>query len=232
VLRVLSMNLASAGVRPSEVDRLLHALAPGVVVVQEAGPAHAGVLARRFPVAEVDPLPRASGMGIAVSHPATIWRLPMSYRDAYVADVSVADGVTVEIINVHFAAPHMRPFWRALARRRRQLRALEAHLVAHRRPRAVIGDLNATPVWPVYRRLRSWLADGAVEAARRAGARPARTWGPGGSRLLRIDHVLVESLEVVAVSVHPIPGSDHSALLVDLARDDESTAESHARQLE
>jgi len=125
----------------------------------------------------------------------------------------------VEIVNVHFAAPHMLPVRLALARRRSQLRMLVTHLDAARRPRAVVGDFNATPSWPVYRRLGARLGDAAVEAARRRGTRPARTWRPfpGSPRLLRIDHALVEALRVLDVAVHPIPGSDHSALVVDIA---------------
>jgi hypothetical protein len=38
---------------------------------------------------------------------------------------------------------------------------------------------------------------------------------------LRIDHALVHGLGILTVEVHPIPGSDHSALLADLAPDGE-----------
>jgi endonuclease/exonuclease/phosphatase family metal-dependent hydrolase len=222
-LRVLSMNLANDRARLSGIATLLEELDPDVVAAQELSPPQAELLGRLLPFGKLDPARDYTGMGIALRQPAITWRLPMPYRDAYVAEISLPgrarDGDGVEIINVHFAAPHMLPFRLTQARRRGQLQALLAHLDAARRPRAVVGDLNATPLWPVYRRLRARLGDAAVEAARRRGARPARTWGPrpDSSRLLRIDHALVQAIRVLDVTVHPLPGSDHSVLLVDLS---------------
>jgi endonuclease/exonuclease/phosphatase (EEP) superfamily protein YafD len=223
-LRVLSMNLRNGGAGVSELARLIEVLAPDVVAVQELGPEQADLLGRRFSFGKLDAARDFTGMGLALRFPATVWRMPMSYRPAYVAEITLPGeppgAEAVEIINVHFAAPHVPPPWRAHARRREQLRVLEAHLDASRRPRAVVGDLNATPLWPIYRRLRVHLTDAAVQAARQRGARPARTWGPrpGTPRLLRIDHALIEGLGILGVEVHPIPGSDHSALLLDITR--------------
>jgi endonuclease/exonuclease/phosphatase family metal-dependent hydrolase len=216
------MNLANGGAGLSGMTTLLDALQPDVVAVQELVPPQAELLARLFQFGKLDPSSDFTGMGIALRHPANIWRLPMPYRDAFVAEISppgwTGNGRPIEIVNVHIAAPHAALPWRTLARRRGQLRALEAHLDLSTRPRAVVGDLNATPMWPVYRRLRARLADAAVEASRHRGAPPARTWGPGPGtpRLLRIDHALVQEMRVLDVQVHPIPGSDHSALLVDI----------------
>ena len=218
------MNLANDRARLSGIATLLEKLDPDVVAAQELSPRQADLLGRLLPFGKLDPAHDYTGMGIALRHPAITWRLPMPYRDAYVAEIPLperaGDGDGIEIINVHFAAPHIRPFRVAQARRRGQLRALVAHLDTARRRRAVVGDLNATPLWPVYWRLRMRLGDAAVEAARRRGGRPARTWGPrpdSPRRLLRIDHALVHAIRVLDVAVHPIPGSDHSALLVDLA---------------
>ena len=83
----------------------------------------------------------------------------------------------------------------------------------------LVGDLNATPVWPVYRHLAARLTDAAVAASRRHGRPTQRTWGPwpGSPRLFRIDHALVHGVAVDDVRVLPLPGGDHCALVVDLA---------------
>ena len=80
------------------------------------------------------------------------------------------------------------------------------------------GDLNATPLWPAYRRLRTRFDDAAAEAARRIGRKPEGTWGPwsGSARLFRIDHMLVQGLVAIESRVLPLRGSDHSALVADL----------------
>ena len=85
-----------------------------------------------------------------------------------------------------------------------------------------MGDLNATPLWPVYRRLTRRLQDGAWDRRarqRRAARADVGPW-PGAPRLLRIDHVLVRGVTVSAVRVVDLPGSDHSALVVDLTLPD------------
>ncbi|HSF01454.1 MAG TPA: endonuclease/exonuclease/phosphatase family protein, partial [Solirubrobacterales bacterium] len=135
-LRVISTNLANGRAAPSAIERLVDALDPDVFAVQELSAAQARVLERRFPHGKLDPAHDSMGMGIALRHPGTVWRLPLSYRDACVAELPSPTGVgrDTEIVNVHIAAPHIQPLWRTLARRRQQLRALEAHLEASRRP--------------------------------------------------------------------------------------------------
>jgi endonuclease/exonuclease/phosphatase family metal-dependent hydrolase len=215
------MNLASGRARLSGIETLLDELEPDVVAAQELAPPQAEVLARRFSFGKLDPAYDFTGMGIALRQPANTWRLPMPYRDAFVAEIPLAETTgshdRVEILNVHIAAPHMMPPWLTWSRRRGQLRALETHVAATARPRAIVGDLNATSLWPVYRRLRAHLADAAVEWGRERGTRPAPTWGPRAPRLFRIDHALVQGLRVIDVQVRPIQDSDHSALAVDVS---------------
>jgi len=87
------------------------------------------------------------------------------------------------------------------------------------RRRAVVGDFNATPLWPVYRRLATRLTDAAAHVARREGRRAPRTWGPSSRspRILRIDHAFVNRLTVEGVRAVSVRGADHSALIVDLS---------------
>jgi endonuclease/exonuclease/phosphatase family metal-dependent hydrolase len=209
-------------VDPAIFARLVADLGADVVAVQELMPAQAEALAAVLPFGRLDPATNYRGLGIARRTPGVVTRLPLEYRDAYRTEVELGSA-RVEIVNVHVAAPHAGLPWRALPARRAQLRGLEAHLAASpERCRVLVGDLNATPLWPVYRRLTRRLQDGAWEAVRGNGARPGRTWGPwpGAPRLLRIDHVLVCGVAVSAVRVVDLPGSDHSALVADLTLPD------------
>ena len=220
----MSANLANGGADPEAFAQLVRVIEPDVVAVQELAPEQAEALRRVLPFGRLEPARDHSGMGIALRWPGTARRLLLPYRPAWVAELPPGEGSSgaeaIEIVNVHIAAPHGLPFWRALGRRHGQLQGLEAYLdTAPRRRRAVVGDLNATPLWPVYRRLAARFTDAATEAARWNGGHLRATWGPwaGSPRLLRIDHVFVSWLAVHSLRVAPIEGSDHSALVVDLS---------------
>ncbi len=219
----MSANLANSGADPEAFAQLVRVIEPDVVAVQELAPEQAEALRGVLPFGRLEPARDHTGMGIALRWPGTARRLLLPYRPAWVAElppVAATSGAeAIEIVNVHIAAPHAPAFWRALGRRRGQLQSLEAYLdTTPRRRRAVVGDLNATPLWPLYRRLAARFTDAAVEAAGRNGGHLRATWGPwpGSPRLLRIDHVLVSGLAVRSLQVAPIEGSDHSALVVDL----------------
>jgi len=219
-LRVVTANLYNDRADPDVFARLMGDLEADVVAVQELGPAQAAALARVLPFGALEPARNHMGSGVALRRPGRVARLALPFRSGWVAEVAPPAGPPVEIVNVHVLAPHYMPTWRALAIRRAQLRALLAYLdSAPPRPRALLGDLNATPAWPVYRRLAARFADAAVEAARANGGGPQATWGPWPSapRLFRLDHCLVAGLVALRAQVVDLPGSDHSALVVDLA---------------
>jgi len=220
--RLVTANLWNGGADPAAFARLVQEVGADVVAVQELTAAQAEALSAVLPFGQLEPASDYRGMGVALRRPGTVWRLPFPRCGAWIAELPVdgADGGTIEVLNVRLVAPHVQPTWRTLACRRSQLRALEAYVDANPRPhRALVGDLNSTPLWPLYRRLARRFRDAAVEAARRNGHRPARTWGPwpGAPRLLRIDHVLIAGLATEGARVLHLPGSDHSALVVDLA---------------
>lgn len=223
VVRVLTANLWNGGADPEAFAELVQACGADVVCAQELAPDQADALGRVLPHGALAPARDNSGMGIALRRPAALERLPLPCRDAHVARLHPSDwpelGAPLEVIGVHILGPHVWPPWRAWPLRRRQLRALERYLAGDpERPRLLVGDLNATPLFAVYRRLAARLRDAHHEAARRRGARPASTWGPtpGFPRLLRIDHALAASVQVEDVRVLAVPGADHSALLVEL----------------
>jgi endonuclease/exonuclease/phosphatase family metal-dependent hydrolase len=218
--RLLTANLANGAADPSAFADLVEAAEPDVVVVQELAPAQAEALARVLPFGKLEPARDHHGMGIALRAPGSVRRLSLPYRSAVVAELAwPEDDDPVEVLNLHLAAPHVHPVVQRFFDRRGQVRDVIAHLGATpRRRRVLAGDLNATPLWPAYRRLRAHLLDAVADAARRSGRRPQRTWGPwsGSARLLRIDHVLVQGLAATATRVLPLRGSDHSALIADL----------------
>jgi endonuclease/exonuclease/phosphatase (EEP) superfamily protein YafD len=219
LLRLISAHLRLGGADPAALADLLERENAAIVAVLELGAVLAETLGRLLPPGKLAPTPDGLGLGIALRRPAVVERLPLPVRDARVARLEAEDWPElegrIEILNVHIAAPHTRDWhWRG-----GQVAGLEAYLEKVPGPRVLVGDLNATPLWPVYRRLAAWLDDGARIVAARAGRAPRPTWGPteGAPRLLRIDHVLVDAVEVHDVRVVSLPGSDHSALVVDLA---------------
>jgi endonuclease/exonuclease/phosphatase family metal-dependent hydrolase len=227
VIRCVSANLMNGGADPQAFAQLVMALEADVVAVQEIGPEQAEALRRVLSYGRLEAARDHSGMGIALRRPGSINRLPLHHRDAWIAALQPvhwpAAQVSIEVVNVHMAAPHRPSFWSSGARRRRQLRGLQTYLDASpHSPRLLVGDLNSTPLWPVYRRLTSRLADAASLVARRHGTRCAATWGPrpAGRRLARIDHALISGVDVEDFRVVRIEGSDHSAIVVDIRADE------------
>jgi endonuclease/exonuclease/phosphatase (EEP) superfamily protein YafD len=218
-LRILSANLANGKADASAFADLIEAVEPDVVTVQELVPIQAEALARVLPFGKLEPQLDHHGMGIALRAPGSVRRLELPYRSGFVAEIPRPDEQPIEILNIHLAAPHIFPVIPRIFDRRGQIRWIFAHMDASpRRRRVLVGDFNATPSWPAYRRLRGRFDDAAEQAARRIGREPGRTWGPwsGSPRLLRIDHVLVQGLVGTGSRVLPLRGSDHSALVAEL----------------
>ena len=222
--RIVSANLWNGGAEPDAFANLVLRLEADAVATQELSPEQADALARVFPHGMLEPARNYTGMGIALREPAHLRRLKLPHRDARIADISCerpsGARLELELLNVHVRAPHWVPGVRTLTQRAGQLRGLLRHLAAspHRR-RVLVGDLNATPMWPVYRKLAARLSDAAVLAAERHARAVQPTWGPwaGSPRLLRIDHALVHGVAVEDFQVVPIDGGDHCAIVVDIA---------------
>lgn len=223
-IRILTANLWNGGADPEAFADLVCALAVDVVCVQELTPEQADAISRVMPHGELQPNHTFTGMGIALRLPARLDRVPLACRDVRVATLDPGEwpglAAPLEVANLHMAAPHT--WWPrlGLAMRMQQMRDLMPWLQRADAPsqRVMVGDFNATPAWPVYRQIASVLEDAAVRVARRRGEVPAPTWGPwsGSPRLLRIDHAMIEGVEAEDVRVVHVPGSDHSAIVVDV----------------
>lgn len=226
-LRILTANLWNGRADPEGFAALVEQECVDVACVQELSPEQAEALATLLPYGALEPARDYTGMGIALRQPAEVRHLPLVYRPVRTARLDPKDwpGLVepMAIWNVHVRAPHSFPQHASWAIRREQLRGLLEHVgrapAGHRL--LLAGDFNATPVWPLYRRVAQELDDVALAVARRTGRRPPRTWGPSWRhaprlRLLRIDHVFARGLEVSQVRRLPVPGSDHDALCVDV----------------
>ena len=223
-LRVFTGNLKNGEADASALGELLRACDPDVAVFQELSPAQADVIGTVFSHGQLEPARDFTGMGIALRGPASFGRVPLVYRDARVARLAVPDWpqlpAPIEIADVHISSPTASPWWGQPWRRTRQVQGLDAYLAASRgSARVVLGDFNATPAWPVYRRVARHLEDLAATHARRVGKAPAPTWGPrvGGAAWLRIDHCFGRGVEVEDVEVVEIRGSDHRGVVVGLS---------------
>lgn len=227
-LRILTANLWNGRADPEGFAALVEREGVDVACVQELAPEQAAPLAEVLPHGALEPDRDYRGMGIALRQPADVAQLPLRYRPLRTACLDPKDwpGLAdpVAVWNVHVRAPQGFPQHVSWATRRAQLRGLLEHVsgAAAGRRLVLVGDFNATPAWPLYRRVARELDDVALATARRSGRRPARTWGPRWPRvprvrLLRIDHAFARGVEVSRVRRLPVPGSDHDALCVDVA---------------
>ena len=232
--RIVSANLRVGGVDPGWLLDFVRALHADVVVLQEAAPRHFEALAHELPHGGFDVRAgrdgrvhrRHTGVGVALRHPAETVSVPMPWRPARHAPLDPAHWPGLErpldVWGVHIAAPHLyTPPLYPFVMRRRQVRVLEDHVLApgaERRGTVMVGDFNATPAWPVYRRLVAHFTDAAVAVAQRQGRDALPTWGPwpGAPRLLRIDHGLVHDVAPLDFQVVALAGSDHSAVVMDV----------------
>lgn len=213
MLRVMSANLLNGRADPDALAGIIDRLQPDVVAAQELGPNAAEVIAQRLPYGLLHPALDCSGIGLASTDPIQVERHPLPHRDAMLAEGDLT------VWSVHLANPIGLP--PPVRQRPAQVAALE-EAIDPDRPTLLVGDLNATPSWPAYRRLTRRMRDGVADWAQRNGRGPARTWGyrPGFRAILRIDHALVSHAVVRSAQVVEIPGSDHRALVVDVEKGD------------
>jgi endonuclease/exonuclease/phosphatase (EEP) superfamily protein YafD len=221
-LRVATVSLRLGRVPARPVLDLVCRYDVDVLSVQELTPPAekrllAAGLAELLPHAHVVParpgaVPSASG-AVWSSRPfAATDVVPGSFEQPGVR-IARDSGPDVEIVAVHTMPPAVSAA---------QVRAWSADLAALPSPepgvlRVLAGDFNATLD---HAALRAVLARGYVDAARTAGRARAWTWRPLHAPFprLTLDHVLVDPrIGVAALTLAAVRGSDHRALVAELA---------------
>lgn len=217
MVRVMTINLCRGHADVADFVGVLDRYRPDVVAVQELGRAHASVLGQRFGFGVLHPDHGGEGHGLVSSMPMTVGRLALPGRSGLQGEARASWG-RFNVIAVHLLNPV--DAW--LARgpfRRRQVAALCDLLDADPTDRILLGDLNATPGWPAYRQLTKRLTDAVAQWGEAHSVPPPCTWArrAGAPSRLRIDHVFASGLGARHVEVVDVKGSDHRALIVDMA---------------
>ncbi|HEX7746662.1 MAG TPA: endonuclease/exonuclease/phosphatase family protein, partial [Micromonosporaceae bacterium] len=218
--RLLTANLLAGAADSAEVVRLVRTHRVDVLTLQEFTPRaqeqlHRNGLTALLPYRQATPEAGTTGSAVYSRFPLTkggTRRNEGGFNQAY-GSLAVPGAPPVLAESAHPMAPYaisvLPSWWRDL---RAQPRAMPEGPL-----RVLAGDFNATLD---HAALRALLDTGYVDAAAAAGAGLAGTWGPyDGDPIppVVIDHVLVDRrIGVRAVSVHPLPGSDHRAVFAEL----------------
>jgi endonuclease/exonuclease/phosphatase (EEP) superfamily protein YafD len=207
-MRILSVNLYLGRADPTAVVALAREHDVDVLSLQElsaegAELLYAAGIADVLPHCQFEILEQSHGSGLAARHPLVKRDLAgPSIMAQPSALVDLPGTAEIEVVAVH-PYPPVRPH--GAANWRRELAGLP-------RPgepvRVLAGDFNATVDHRALRRL------GYRDAAALMGAGLRPTWG----RLVQLDHILVDNRCVVTeFRVLPVPGSDHHAVLAEVA---------------
>jgi endonuclease/exonuclease/phosphatase family metal-dependent hydrolase len=219
-LDIVTSNLRFGSADPAALVDLVRDEGADVLCVQELTPQEAAqlriagvrdLLPHRFLIAA----PHSDGSGIYARYPVHAigtGRLDAPGFGMAHAAVRVPTVGSVELASVHPMPPTAAS---AIDEWTAGLEALP-RATPDAGLRILAGDFNATLD---HAELRDILDSGYVDAADAAGEGLVTTW-PGGGVFpppVTIDHVLAdERIEVGAVSVHDVPGSDHQAVSVKL----------------
>jgi endonuclease/exonuclease/phosphatase family metal-dependent hydrolase len=212
----MTANVLEDAVDTALLGDLIDRMDPDLVFLQEMTEGAAGVLADRFKHHFLFPSAEFEGRGVASKLEAQFGSLDLPWRPGTWARVEV-DGKSLTAAGVHMSNPIQFPWWRSVRERRDQVDSLLEWIERQDADALILaGDMNATPRWPLYRRLSASLDDLALAAAGDVGPEPTWGWRPGWPRLLRIDHIFGSGVKAVATRVEPVKGSDHHALFVDI----------------
>lgn len=219
-LTLLSFNSGGDRVDPRALARMIARARPDVVVLLELGTRTAKTLdaaglatayPHRLVAASERPL---DGAGLYSRLPLAEARWLQTVTGAMPGATVLVGGVPVRVQGVHVAPP----LGRSVGRWQAEHAALATLARDRSGPLVLAGDFNAGRQHPEW---RSVVAAGLTDADEARGRGLVRTWPDDHvllPDLLDLDHVLVSpGLVVLDVRDAPGLGSDHRALLADLA---------------
>lgn len=211
--RLLTANLLHGRSDPAAFARVVANHDPDVVVVQELGPGPADVLASAYPNVHLRPALDFTGRGVASRFEGAMGDIEMPGRVGVGASLAVDEEI-VRVAGVHLLNPVHFPWWVSARRRGEQVAELFRWLDDNPGPAVVVGDFNASPRWPAYKKVANRLDDLVISS----GEGPRPTWGyrPGWPLMLRIDHVFGSGLAASNIDTPAIDGSDHVAIVADI----------------
>jgi endonuclease/exonuclease/phosphatase (EEP) superfamily protein YafD len=218
-LRVMVANVLAGGATAGAVAAAVREERPDVLALVELTPKLAAALGDtdlpdHLPFQVLDSYPNPGGVGLYARRPLDGGgRLGATHLPGLRATVELDGGHRVGVFTVHAFPP--RPGTTELWRD--DLETVRAAAAGHPGPLVVVGDFNATADHAGFRALRD---AGLRDAHDVRGRGLVRTWPARGPLppLLHLDHVLVSAdLAVLAVRERPIRGSDHLAVVADLA---------------
>ncbi|SDJ37111.1 Metal-dependent hydrolase, endonuclease/exonuclease/phosphatase family [Actinokineospora alba] len=218
-VRVMTANLLMGKADAPTVIRLARDAKVDVLVLQELTPQalnalDAAGLPGLLPHRVAQPAGGTSGTAILAKVPLRqIVLVQGSFHDQPAAVVDLSGNTDVEIVSVHAYPPVLneegRRRWQA------DLEALPSS-DSKGRPRILAGDFNATLD---HKALHGVMDRGYWDSAEVVGEGMRPTWSqfPYGPPVA-IDHVLVDRrLGVAEVKVYDLPGSDHNAVVAEVA---------------
>ena len=221
----MTANVLKDTVDTSCLGDLIDRVDPDLIFLQEMTEGAASVLADRFNHHFLFPSEEFEGRGVASKHEAECGSIDLPRRPGTWVRLTV-EGRTLVGAGVHMSNPIQFPWWRSVRERDDQVDALLAWADRQDADALIVaGDMNASPIWPLYRRLAHRFDDLAMTAAEEVGGKPEPTWGlrPGWPGMLRIDHIFGFGVKAVATRVEPVRGSDHHALIVDVTLESAGT---------
>jgi endonuclease/exonuclease/phosphatase (EEP) superfamily protein YafD len=217
-LVVMSANLGLGEADAASVLALAREHDVDVLSLQELTPAavrglDAAGARELMPARALAPRRRAAGTGLMARRPLRLLVEPVAAGRAQLRTaLTLPGGQELCVVAVHPfppVSPASERAWHEV------LRALPEARDGGRR-HVLLGDFNATLD---HSELRAVIGRGYVDAADATGQGLRPTWPVGrrGYPPLTLDHVLVErSIGVRALSIHPIAGSDHRAVVAEL----------------
>jgi endonuclease/exonuclease/phosphatase (EEP) superfamily protein YafD len=195
--------------RTTALTAIAHANCDLVVLIEATAADEAFFLADpRWPHRLWRPHEGLGGIAVLSRHPLTLVRVIEDRHPILLAAQALIAGAPVLVLACHPVAPES---WVRTCERNAQFALIAQMAAAHGGPVVAAGDFNCSHAALAW---SDFLATSQLDCDHTGPATFPAVLGPWG---IAIDHVLVRSAVITALSVQIIPGSDHRGLRCDIA---------------